>query len=430
MTHTRSEARIQSLGCKWISKTRQRMTYSGSVPAIPFILTVVAILFAIPAAKAQTFSVVYKFSGGGDGLEPVGRVIVDPAGNLYGATQFGGSFNYGTVFEVDATGQETVLHSFVGSDGLYPAGGVIRDAGGNLYGTTSYGGTAEGGHCIHGCGTVFKLDAAGKQTVLYAFTGGTDGGNPLSELVAGAGDLYGTAVTGGDTSCFVGGCGVVFELNQADQETVLHRFTDKTDGESPVGLVENGAGKFFGTTYDGGALGHGAVFEVNTAGKLTLAYSFTGGSDSGDPAGGLIRDRAGNIYGTTYGVGIGLQGYGILYKLDAGGNFTELYSFSGGSDGQYPGGLVLDAAGNLYGTALGGGTGTGCYYGGCGTIFKLDTQNNFTVLHSFTGADGELPNGLAIDGAGNLYGTALGGGMASSKCTYYAGCGTVFKLTP
>jgi uncharacterized repeat protein (TIGR03803 family) len=398
--------------------------------SLPASLIFLTILFAcvVQAAQSQTFTVLYAFKGGGDGQEPNSSVVLDGAGNLYSVTRLGGSFDYGTVFEVSRGGQESVLHSFLGSDGSYPAWGLLRDSSGNLYGTTSYGGAAEGGHCVHGCGTVFKLELSGKETVLYSFSGGTDGSYPESKLLAGGGNLYGTTAFGGKTSCPLG-CGAVYRLNQAGEEKVLYDFANNTDGDFPVGLVSDGAGNLYGTTYDGGTSGYGAIFELNSAGKLIVVYSFTGGADSGDPA-GLIRDSAGNLYGTTYAVGIGLRGFGTVYKLDTNGQLTTLYTFSGSTDGQYPGGLVLDAKGNLYGAALGGGTGTGCYYGGCGTIFKLDTENNFTVLHNFTGADGELPNGLAIDGAGNLYGTALGGGIDTRKCAYYKGCGTVFKLAP
>ncbi len=410
-----------------ISKSNLRPVFR-KLSSATLIVFMVLVVCAVPEMQAQTFNVLYKFKGGGDGREPNSSVVLDPTGNLYSVTRYGGSFNYGTVFEVTSASQESVLHSFLGSDGSYPAWGLLRDGAGNFYGTTSYGGMAEGGHCIHGCGTVFKLEPSGKETVLYAFAGGTDGSYPESKLVAGGGNLYGTTAFGGKTSCPLG-CGVVFKLNQSEKETVLYDFANRTDGDFPVGLVIDGAGNLYGTTYDGGTFGYGAIFVLNPAGKLTVVYSFTGGADSGDPA-GLIRDAAGNLYGTTYAVGIGLQGFGTVYKLDTSGKLTTLYTFSGGTDGQYPGGLVLDAKGNLYGTALGGGAGTGCYYGGCGTIFKLDTENNFTVLHSFTGADGELPNGLAIDGAGNLYGTTEGGGIDKSVCAYYKGCGTVFKLTP
>ncbi|HXM22471.1 MAG TPA: choice-of-anchor tandem repeat GloVer-containing protein [Terriglobales bacterium] len=417
---TRSNAQHGSL----IPEIRRRAVSNSLLLTILLVLP----LIAIPSARAQTFTVVHKFTGGQDGAEPPAPVFRDTTG-IYGVTEYGGSFNYGTVFRMDAAGKETVLHSFLGGEGLWPVGGLIRDAAGNLYGTTLDGGTPEGGACAHGCGTVFQRDKTGKQTVLYAFTGGTDGGQPNAALIRdAAGNLYGTTQFGGDTSCYVGlGCGVVFKLDKAGNETVLYRFTDGTDGKIPEGVVRDAAGNLYGTTYDGGTFFHGAVFKLDKNGKLTVLYSFTGGADSGDPKGPLIRDRSGNLYATTYGVGS--QGYGVVFKLDTGGKLTVLYSFTGGSDGEYPSSLVLDSSGNLYGTALGGGDGTGCYYGGCGTVFKVDSEGKQTVLHSFKGNDGELPIGLIMDGAGNLYGTTLGGGKGS-KCSYYHGCGTVFKLTP
>ena len=395
--------------------------------SIPLILALVV----IPSARAQTFTVLHEFTGGTNGAQPPAGVVLDATGKIYGVTQYGGSFNYGTVFEMNAVGKETVLHSFLGSEGLYPAGGLLRDAAGNLYGTTADGGTAEGGGCIHGCGTVFKRDATGKQTVLYAFTGKADGSGPFANLIRdAAGNLYGTTGYGGNPSCFVGlGCGVIFKVDTTGKETVLYTFADKTDGKSPEGVIRDGLGNLYGVTYDGGTHGYGAVFKLDTANKLTILYSFTGGSDSGDPKGPITMDKSGNLYGTTYAAGIGLHGFGVVYKLDTVGNFILLYTFTGGTDGQYPASLVLDSQGNLYGVALGGGTGTGCYYGGCGTVFKLDTAGNFTVLHSFTGGDGQLPISVILAADGNLYGTTLGGGKGTD-CSYYHGCGTVFKLTP
>jgi uncharacterized repeat protein (TIGR03803 family) len=396
----------------------------------PFLISILILPLIIPSGHAQTFTVLHEFAGGRDGAEPMG-VVRDAAGNLYGTTQIGGSFDYGTVFQLNAAGKKTLLHSFLGSDGLYPASGLLRDAAGNLYGTTADGGAAEGGGCEHGCGTVFKRDTAGKQTVLYTFTGKADGSGPFANLVMDpAGNLYGTTGYGGNPSCFVGlGCGVIFKLDTTGKESVLYTFADKTDGKSPQGLARDGLSNLYGVTYDSGTQGFGAVFKLDKTGELTILYSFTGGSDSGDPKGPIIIDKSGNLYGTTYGVGIGLQGFGVVYKLDSADNFTVLYTFNGTTDGQYPGNLVLDAAGNLYGIALGGGTGTDCYYGGCGTLFKLDTASNFTVLHSFMELDGQLPNSLIIDKAGKLYGTTLGGGKGTG-CSYYKGCGTVFEFAP
>jgi uncharacterized repeat protein (TIGR03803 family) len=419
---TTSKAPQESL----ISKIRRRA--AGGILLLSILL--ILPLIAIPSAHAQTFTVLHEFAGGLDGAWPI-AVIRGANGNTYGVTQLGGSFDYGTVFEMNGAGKKTLLHTFLGSDGLYPAGGLMQDSAGNLYGTTADGGAAEGGGCEHGCGTIFKIDTTGKQTVLYAFTGKTDGSGPDAVLIRDPADnLYGTTGYGGSPSCFVGlGCGVIFKLDQTDKETVLYTFTDKTDGQNPAGVVRDGLGNLYGVTYSGGTSSNGAVFNLDKTGKLTILYSFTGGSDSGDPKGPVTMDKSGNIYGTTYGVFQG--GFGNVYKFDTAGNFTVLYAFNGTTDGQYPGNLVLDAAGNLYGIALGGGTGTGCYYGGCGTIFKIDTGGSFSVVHSFTGTDGQLPNSLIIDQAGNLYGTTMGGGKGSGRsCSYYKGCGTVFEFTP
>jgi uncharacterized repeat protein (TIGR03803 family) len=413
------------------TEVQARKSISGafgrSVRAV-FVWAFLIVLMTVPLARAHTFTVLHKFTGQASGTQPPAGVIVDTSGNLYGVTEFGGSFNFGAVFQLDAAGKEKVLHSFLGGDGLWPAAPLIWGTNGTLYGTTLDGGTPEGGRCEHGCGTVFAIDTAGKETVLYPFKGGTDGGDPASGLVRDRdGNLYGTTFSGGDLSCYVGGCGVVFKLNKNGSQTVLYRFTDRTDGKMPKGLVRDHVGNLYGTTYDGGTSGHGAVFKLYPTGKLIALYSFTGGSDSAYPSGNLIRDQSGNIYGTTSGVGS--QDYGVVFRLDTARKLTVLYSFTGGADGKYPVSLIRDTAGNLYGTTYGGGTGSGCYYGGCGVVFKLDANAKETVLHSFKGTDGQLPNGLIMDGAGNLYGTTLGGGKGS-ECSSYHGCGTVFKLSP
>lgn len=427
MITIRSKARHQSP----IAGVRRQAAGEALVLAILLVLS--AVLGAVPSARAQTFTVLYKFSGGLDGAEPSADLVLDAAGNIYGVADIGGSFNYGSMFQMSAAGNVSVLHSFLGGEGLYPVGGLTRDAVGNLYGTTTEGGTPEGGGCTHGCGAVIKRDTTGKLTVLYAFTGGADGGLPNATLIQdAAGNLYGTTAEGGITSCFVGlGCGVIFKVDTTGKQTVLYSFTEGLDGDNPVGVVRDGAGNLYTTSYRGGTFDKGVVLKLDTTGKLTELYSFTGGSDSGDPGGHLVMDAAGNLYGTTGGAFDNQRDFGAVFKLDTAGNLTVLHIFVGGFEGQYPNSVVLDAKGNVYGVALGGGTGTGCYYGSCGTVFKVDTGGNLTVLHSFTGADGELPNSLIMDGAGNLYGTTLGGGSrVGSNCFYYHGCGTVFKLTP
>jgi uncharacterized repeat protein (TIGR03803 family) len=420
-----------------IGQAQPRLITPNSVPlnltpnalAILFAISLAISLISMPLAQAQTFTVLHEFGQPGDGAEPSSGVIVDPSGNVYGVTLNGGSFNYGIVFSLDAAGNENVLHSFMGGDGLSPDGGLFLDGAGNIYGTTANGGTPEAGGCAHGCGTVFKRDAAGVQNELYAFTGTTDGGAPDAALIRdAAGNFYGTGSIGGSQSCFGAGCGVIFKLDAANQESVLYIFMDGTDGKFPHGLVSDPSGNLYGATYDGGTYGKGGVFEVDPASTLTVLHSFTGGADSDNPTGHLVRDQAGNLYGTTYSGLFEAQGFGIVFKLDTRGKLTVLHSFTEAADGEYPNSLVMDAMGNLYGVTLGGGTGAGCYYGSCGTVFKLDTHGNKTVLHNFMGSDGQLPNSLSIDKAGNLYGTTLGGGKGS-QCAYYKGCGVVFKLT-
>jgi len=364
------------------------------------------------SAQAQTLTVLYSFKGGADGVQPYAGLLRDAAGNLYGTTYSGGApCNCGTVFKLDATGKETVLHSFAGGDGQGPAAGLIRDAAGNLYGTTQYGGASGGG-------TVFKLDATGKETVLYSFTAGADGALPFSRLVRdAAGNLYGTTYFGDFCNC-----GTVFKLDATGKETVLHSFAGR-DGQNPyAGLVRGAAGNLYGTTAVGGASGQGTVVGLNAAGKFKVLHSFAG-ADGANPYAGLVRDAAGNLYGATQVGGSSnncSRGCGTVFKLDTTGAETVLYSFTGPPDGQYPfASLVRDAAGNLYGATFEGGA------SGKGTVFKLDATGKETVLHSFAGADGAYPvivGGLARDAAGNLYGTTQYGGASDS--------GTVFKLAP
>jgi uncharacterized repeat protein (TIGR03803 family) len=371
------------------------------------------------AARAQTYTVLYTFTGGAEGGNPAAGLLLDAAGNLYGTATFGGTgVFFGVVFKLHKE-VETVLHSFAGypTDGSDPSyAGLVRDDDGNLYGTTRFGGTYDNG-------TVFKVDRGGKETVLYSFTGNADGANPTAGLVLGkAGNLYGTTSSGGDLSCG-GGCGVVFKLDRTGTETVLHAFTGGADGANPfAGLVRDQAGNFYGSTINGGApCGYcGVVFKLDPTGAETVLYAFTGLADGLVPS-DVVLDGAGNLYGTTTFAGDACF-CGVVFKLDPTGNQTVLYSFTGGTDGGFPvAGLIRDTAGNLYGTTLGGGDPI-C---GCGVVFKVDPAGNETVLYTFTGgADGASPYAdLVQDRAGNLYGTATNGGDLS------CGCGVVFKLT-
>ncbi len=360
------------------------------------------------SAQAQTLILLHAFTGGADGASPQAGLIQDKAGNLFGTTAYGGVFNVGTVFKLDKSGNESVLYTFTGgADGAYPYGPLLQDATGNLYGTTLSGGDLTCGHSA-GCGTVFKLDATGKETVLHTFAGGTDGVDPYGNLFRDAGgNFYGITLIGGNHNCNTPlGCGVVFKLDANGKETVLHTFSGGADGAGPSsGVIRDAAGNLFGTTQSGGRSNSGTVFQVDRAGKETVLYSFTGGKDGASPVAGLVPFGA-DLYGTTPGGGV--SSAGTLFKLDKSGKETVLYSFTGGADGGVPrASLIHDAAGNLYGTAEIGGIFNH------GTVFKLDTNNNLTVLYSFEGGtDGGYPIApLVRDAAGNLYGTVPSGGI-------------------
>ncbi|HLY18324.1 MAG TPA: choice-of-anchor tandem repeat GloVer-containing protein [Bryobacteraceae bacterium] len=384
-----------------------------------------ASLFSAPAivTQAQTFLVLHTFAGGTDGIAPVGTPVLY-GGSLYGATYSGGSSGSGIIFQVDLnTFKETVLHSFSSSDGINPPGGLIQDSAGNFYGATQGGGT-------YADGTVFQMSATGSLSVLYDFnnSGNTNAQTPNGTLARdSAGNLYGTTAFGGNGSGL--GCGTVFKLPVIGQVGLLHKFSCQPDGSLPKSglLLAQSTGYLYGAMSAGGAYNFGTVFEVNSnTGIFTLLYTFSGGADGGNPwvEGGLIADESGNLYGTTLtgGNGSGGAGDGVIFKINiATGQETVLYTFAG-PDGANPRtGVVRDSNGNLYGTTYNGGAFN------AGTVFKLDTAGNLTTLHSFTGgADGANPEAAVVrDSSGNLYGTASIGGV--SEC--FNGCGTVFEIT-
>jgi uncharacterized repeat protein (TIGR03803 family) len=366
------------------------------------------VVFKVDTEGQET--ILYSFTGGADGAVPEASVIGDEAGNLYGTTNSGGASNAGVVFRLNAMGQETVLYSFTGgADGGYPYSGVIRDAAGNLYGTTTYGGGAD-------LGVVYKVDATGHETVLHSFTGVADGGHPNAGLILDAkGNLYGTAVNGG-----AGFGGVVFRMDPMGNETVLHSFSGEDGTEPYGGLIGDGAGNLDGTTFYGGTSDNGVVYKLDAQGNETVLYNFTAGVDGGEPQAGVIRDAEGNLYGTTLlgGTGDCPAGCGVVYKLDATGQESVLHSFTGGADGANGSadpGLIRDAEGNLYGaTSNGGGPAS------AGVVFELDPAGQESVLYTFPGgSDGANPHaGLTSDGKGNLYGTTYSGGPASAGVVY------------
>jgi len=347
-----------------------------------WILALVLSVVGSTHLPAQTFTVLHTFTGHPDGGGPFAGVILDSSGNVYGTTNFGGVSGVGTVFRVDAGGRESVLHNFSlsGGDAHSPVSGLIRDAASSLYGTTIGGGQNDDG-------AIYRITKLGKEKVLHSFANDTNGLQPWSDLVFDRdGNAYGTTYQGGDPSCQqFNWCGVVFRLSRGGKYTVLHAFS---------------------------------------------------GPDGAYPLAGVILDDKGNIYGTTSFGGTGpcvqfrtvITGCGVVFKLDRKGKLTVLHSFAGGLDGQCPAGdLVRDADGNLYGTTAGNTLLFNCDFGPLsiqyGTVFKVDKHGNERVQHVFSnnGTDGVYPHaGLIRDAKGNLYGTTIGGGTS--------GYGTVFKV--
>jgi len=354
-------------------------------------------VFMVGATGKET--VLYSFTGftgTGDGSGPAAGLVRDSQGNLYGTTVSGGAYTDGTAFELDTAGQETVLHSFgaYAGDGVMPGAPLVRDAQGNLYGTT-------GGVDISQWGTVFEVDAAGNETVLYSFKGPPDGAAPFTAgLVQDPqGNLYGTTFGGGLQGCSQGyeGCGTVFKVDLSGNETVLYRFTGTDgDGANPyAGLLLDKQGNLYGTTEYGGTSGDGTVFELDTTGKETVLFSFNWRQAS-NPLGVPLADAQGNLYVTASSGGS--PGCGAVIKLDTAHNMTVLYTFTGtGGDGAYPeAGLTQDAKGNLYGTTWGGGDLECNAPTGCGTVFKLTAAARTKTTTTLTSAPNPSTYGEAV----------------------------------
>ncbi|HTA24128.1 MAG TPA: choice-of-anchor tandem repeat GloVer-containing protein [Terriglobales bacterium] len=378
-------------------------------------------VFAAPRAQSQTFSVIYNFAGPrGDGGLPLAGLVIDASGNLYGTASYGGSTYNGVVFKVTQGGQETVLYNFLGgTDGSTPEASLQMDSAGNLYGTTNAGGA-------FGFGTVFKLTQSGQETVLYSFAGGTaDGANPEGGLaVDRAHNIYGTTYAGGQY-----GAGTVFRLSTKGKETVLYSFGNGTDGANPVaGVTLGSAGEIYGTTSAGGTGTYGTVFQLTpvtaTGSKYEeeILHNFTHQNDGDVPYAGLILDRAGNLYGAA--TGGGANNGGTIFELTpsaSGWNFTVLYGLAGWDISGAFQNLFMDASGNIWGTTHCDGSDE------AGTVFELTNSGgtwNYTSMYVFTGgADGLYSiSNLVFDTQGNLYGTAEYGGAYNN--------GVVYKITP
>jgi uncharacterized repeat protein (TIGR03803 family) len=410
--------------------------------------TLALVVTTLPA-QAQTLTVLHNFTGV-DGAAPVAGLTIDQAGNLYGSAQFGGAHSVGSAFKLAHQGSSwifTLLYNFVGgSDGALPAARVIFGPDGSLYSTTEEGGTS-GVACGSGCGTVFSLKppppsapfGPWTHAVLYRFSGGTDARYPVAQVVFDrAGNLYSTSQSGG-SGCS-SGCGTVFELTPSGggwTERVIYSFLGRpTDGSnSQSELIFDSAGNLYGTTISGGAYQqNGTVFKLAPSGSgwiESVLHSFQGVTDGANPNGGLVSDPSGNLYGVTTNADGQGHGGGTVFELTpsmGSWTFNVDYTFSVlrcCQCGPWRT-LVMDRAGNLYGTTLCGGAHS------FGSVFKLTRsggQWTYTSLHDFTGgSDGGFPiSNLVFDSSGHLYGTASAGGTGSA-C--FGGCGVIFEVTP
>jgi uncharacterized repeat protein (TIGR03803 family) len=414
----------------------ERYRISRSLQALTSVLALGLALTAVAAQRtqAQTFTVIHNFTGGADGGNPYAGLTMDTAGNMYGTTYFGGA-GYGTVYRLSHGGTGwilTTLYTFQGgSDGASPAARVIIGPDSGLYGATGQGG---GTGCYgYGCGTVFSLKppphisgrvlGSWTETVLYRFTGGSDGADPeyATPVFDTAGNIYGTAYKGG-----VSNRGTVYELvpfRGGWTQNVLYSFTGGSDGQNPAaGVIFDGAGNLYGTTNEGPQCG--GVFQLVPSGSgwtENSIFSFNRGSTGCHTVAGVVFDQSGNLYtASSYG---GSGGGGTVVELTPSqyGSWrpTLLYSFYGGTAGPTAA-LIVGPTGDLYGTTNGDGTLHE------GSVFRLTPHPNgswtYTDLHDFMGGDGASPNGLVRDRNGNFYGTTENGGQY--------GRGVVFEITP
>ncbi len=313
-----------------------------------------------------------------DGGDPeAGLIVLD--GELYGTTAGGGANGTGTVYAMSTAGKEKLVYSFgvyAGGDGRYAASDLLAIKG-VLYGTTKYGGKYSC-YSVATCGTVFKVTTSGKETVLYSFRydpSQGDGFWPRAGLVAIEGLLYGTAVQGGDS-----GAGTIYTITPAGKEAVLYGFTGRHDGAAPFGRLVGLNGEYYGTAALAGAYGHGAIFAINASGKERTVYEFKGSPKDGSFPVGDLTVVDGKLYGTTeqggkYQCASGDYGCGTVFAVTTSGTESVLHSFRGGADGANPNGSMTYVNGSLYGTTYSGGTGS-CnpssgHTDGCGTIFEI-----------------------------------------------------------
>jgi uncharacterized repeat protein (TIGR03803 family) len=381
-------------------------SHSGGAPFSPSV--------SAPAldARAVGYKSLYLFKGGADGANPFAG-LVSVKDSFYGVTYGNriGSCGNGTVYTVTPARKERVLYCFKGTpDGAQPVGNLIA-VNGVLYGTTFNGGA-------HDLGSVFAISTAGKEHVVYSFAGGKDGTNPGAGLTAVNGELYGTTIDAGGAET---GNGTVFKVSTSGKESVLYTFKGfPTDGESPYAGLTLVNGTLYGTTQQGGANRFGTAFSITTAGKEKLLYSFKGPGDGAFPYGNLLF-LDGTFYGTTYGA------TGTIFTMTTAGVEKPMYTFKGPpSDGEGPrAGLTL-LDGVLYGVTENGGAND------AGTIFETTKTGAERVLYSFKDGtnDGANPYGGLIGVSGVLYGTTLNGGVSTPGVPNHPNAGTIFKYAP
>ena len=350
-------------------------------------------------ASGQIFKTLHTFASYPDAANPHGSGVFDSNGNMFGTSEGGGANGVGAIWEISKAGVYSVVYSFVGpNDGEEPYGSVTFDALGNMYGTATYGGSFY-------WGTVWKMTPTGVLTVLYNFSNGTDGANPYGDVAIDAsGNIYGTAANAGS------GNGTVWEITASGSFKVLHTFNGLTDGSSPNnGPTLDASGNLYGTTYVGAAMGsgygYGTIWEINSGGQFKVLHAFTGGADGGTPEWCVTLDANGNIFGTAGGGGA--NNNGTVWEINSSGTFSVVYTFTGGSDGGFPfAGVAFDAAGHMFGTAGRGGDFDK------GTVWEMSNTGSFATLHSFNGTDGFFPEGtLTLDANGDLFGVASYNGI-------------------
>lgn len=398
------------------------------------------------SAKTHVLTPLHAFEAEAEGYAPA-VVATDREGYLYGFTQYGGGLGNcpyggcGTVFKLKPGGDPIVLHAFRGAPS--DAGGltgIALDGAGNIYGTSIMGGRED-------FGAVFKIAADGSESVLHTFRtpvhNESPGGIwPTGGLVLGHdGNLYGTTWHGGiDNQCGEGGCGTVFRITPAGKLKTVYAFKGPGDACAAFsGLAIDAAGNLYGTTQGCGFGDSGSVYRVAPDGTETVLHVFTNGLDGADPIAAPVLDAAGNLYGgTLMGGGDGCggslagPGCGILYKIAPDGTETVLHRLDGldgrgvlGASVAAP--LVIDDAGNLYGTATRGGAVYGCNPGyGCGTVFELTPDGTMTVLHKFLGArggDGAMPYTGLVRGTHKSRDSFFGSTEIGPGC-----CGLIFQI--